>query len=320
MIEDKYNNSFKNISLFLFSIILGVTICEIGARFIGLGDPILYDADPLIGYRLKPNQRKKRLKNSYITTNNEGFRVSYQEDNKNLSKLVFIGDSVTYGGSYIDDSDLFSSLFCKISDEDDYCLNGAINSWGLHNMGRFISNFQIYSELKPKKFILIILPGDEHRNLRSLTDTPYWQNRPRNPRAINEILKFFLSKQIIPKLESNERENTEVFNKKLNEITKLQKAIAWKELEIQLINSKHPIDLVITPPRRWFKAKKKFRKEIKLYDKFLENISSLKNINKTCNLYYKIENYYKPDLYVDGVHLSKKGHMLWAKNILGCLQ
>ena len=62
MIEDKYKIFFKNLFLFLFSIILGVTTCEIAARLIGLGDPILYDADPLIGYRLKPNQRKKDLK------------------------------------------------------------------------------------------------------------------------------------------------------------------------------------------------------------------------------------------------------------------
>ena len=67
MIEEKYKFFFKNKSLFLFSIILGVTTCEIVARLIGLGDPILYDADPLIGYRLKPNQRTKRLKNSNTT-------------------------------------------------------------------------------------------------------------------------------------------------------------------------------------------------------------------------------------------------------------
>ena len=36
----------------------------------------------------------------------------WSSNNKKLSNLVFIGDSVTYGGSYIDDSNLFSSLFC----------------------------------------------------------------------------------------------------------------------------------------------------------------------------------------------------------------
>ena len=313
-------NYLTNIFLFLLSILLGLTICEIMGRLIGLGNPILYYSDPLIGYRLKPNQRVKRLKNTFITTNHEGFRVNNLEDNKYFTKIVFVGDSVTYGGSYIDDSDLFSALFCKNSFEMDSCLNGAINSWGLHNMGRFISNFNIYSDIKPKKFILVVLPGDEHRNLRSLSDTPFWKNTPKNPKAINEILRFIFLKHIIPKLESNDKKSIKSFSHKSNEINKLQKYISWKELEMLLKNSKYPIDLVITPPQRWFQDKNKFTKEVKLYDKFLENISSLQNIIKTCNLYYKIENRYKSELYVDGVHLSSKGHKLWAKSIFECLE
>ena len=303
-------NSLTNIFLFLLSIFLGLTLCEVMGRLIGLGNPILYYSDSLIGYRLKPNQRVKRLKNTFITTNSEGFRVSSLKDNNNFTKIVFVGDSVTYGGSYIDDSDLFSALFCKESYDKDYCLNGAINSWGLHNMGRFISNFHIYSDLRPKKFVLVVLPGDEHRNLISFSDTPFWNNTPKNPKAINEILRFIFLKHIIPKFESNGQKNLESVSHKSNEITKLQKVISWKEMEMQLKNSKYPIDLVITPPQRWFQDKVKFTKEVKLYDNFLENISSLKNIKKTCNLYYKLENKYRPELYVDGVHLSNKGHKL----------
>jgi len=141
MVNTKYNNIFTNIFLFTFSIILGITACEILGRVMGLGDPVLYYADSLIGYRLKPNQKVKRFKNSYITVNNEGFRVaSLKNKNSSVKNVVFVGDSVTYGGSYINDNDLFSELFCESSIEDDYCLNGAINSWGLQNMGRFISN------------------------------------------------------------------------------------------------------------------------------------------------------------------------------------
>lgn len=316
----KYNNSIANLLLLIFSIILGIVFCEIFGRLIGLGDPILYSADPLIGYRLKRNQKVKRIKNSYITVDKEGFRVaSLRDNNDQINKIIFIGDSVTYGGSYIDDSDLFSELFCKISPDNDYCLNGAINSWGTQNMGRFISNFEIYSNLKPRKIILVILPGDEYRNLRSLSDTPYWNNKPKKPRAINEILRFIILKKINPELESKEISHRESFNNNLEKINKIQKKIAWNELERQLINSKFPIDIVITPPKRWFIEKNKYLSEVKLYDNILKKISNLKTINKTCNLYYDLVKTYKSNFYVDGVHLSKEGHKEWAQRIYKCI-
>ena len=132
------NKFFTKIILSIISILIGVTLCEITGRFIGLGKPILYQGDPLVGYRLKPNQRVQRLKKKFVTTNKEGFRISKKDGKKSIKKIVFIGDSVTYGGSYIDDSELFSQIFCQISEENDYCLNGGINAWGSQNMCRFI--------------------------------------------------------------------------------------------------------------------------------------------------------------------------------------
>ena len=55
-------------------------------------------------------------------------------------------------------------------------------------MGRFISNFRLYSERKPERFILVILPGDEQRNFRSLSGTPYWENQPKFPEATNNAI------------------------------------------------------------------------------------------------------------------------------------
>ena len=320
MVNTKYNNIFTNIFLFTFSIILGITACEILGRVMGLGDPVLYYADSLIGYRLKPNQKVKRFKNSYITVNNEGFRVaSLKNKNSSVKNVVFVGDSVTYGGSYINDNDLFSELFCESSIEDDYCLNGAINSWGLQNMGRFISNFNIYSKLKPNKFILVILPGDEYRNLRSFSDTPYWSNKPKNPKAINEILRFIILKHINPKLESKGTQQKEIVKVSIEKINQLQKKIAWQELQMQLKNSKYPVDIVITPPKRWFTENENYKKEIKTYDNFLKSVSNLKNVINTCNLYYQLEKDYESSFYVDGVHLSNEGHEAWANKINFCL-
>ena len=51
-----------------------------------------------------------------VTINNAGLR-SLNSWNNNRKKIVFLGDSVTYGGSYIDDRDIFSHQVClKLKD------------------------------------------------------------------------------------------------------------------------------------------------------------------------------------------------------------
>ena len=88
-----------NLFLLLTSISFGIIICELAGRFVGLGDPILYKKDSLVGYRLKPNQNNKRFKNAMITTDYEGFKIDPSKNNNSSSEVfVFVGDSVTYGG------------------------------------------------------------------------------------------------------------------------------------------------------------------------------------------------------------------------------
>ena len=121
-----------NILLLFSSFLIGIIIIEFFGRYLGLGNVILYDSDPLVGYRLRPNQSTKRRKNSFVNSDYEGFRFNPDiEINENSKYRVFVGDSVTYGGSYTDDSELFSSKFCSLSHEKYVCLNNGVNAWGL---------------------------------------------------------------------------------------------------------------------------------------------------------------------------------------------
>ena len=80
-------------------------------------------------------------------------------------------------------------------------------------MGRFISNFELYSKRIPEKFILVILPGDESRNIRSLQDTPFWGTVPRQPSAIMEVLRFLTLEKFVPKLSKENKVNSEISGK-----------------------------------------------------------------------------------------------------------
>ena len=315
----KLKNFILNLFTTLISISLGFVILEFFARSFGLGNPLLYREDSLVGYRLKPNQSKLRRKNSKVTTDFEGFRVDHTKKyHKNDKLLVFVGDSVTYGGSYIDDTDLFSSKICDFINNNYFCLNNGLNSWGVLNMGRFIDNFSFYSRRKPHKFILVILPGDESRNLRSFSDTPYWDSPPKQPSAINEIIKFLNSKYFIPSLKKKGIDDYKSNKIIEGQLFKLQREVIWKELEFLLKEVNYKVDIVVTPPKDWFLEPSKI-KVINTYENLLKNISELKSVENTCNLYYEVRPEFNSNLYTDGVHLSKMGHALWAKKIYSCL-
>ena len=84
-------------------------LTEIYLKYIGLGDPIIYDSNFVYGYAPRANQ-KNRLKNSTVTINDVGLRAIYNWKKIMIKKKLFFGDSVTYGGSYIDDKETFCSF------------------------------------------------------------------------------------------------------------------------------------------------------------------------------------------------------------------
>ena len=308
----------SNSLISILSIVFGLILCEFVGKKMGLGDPVIYKKDNIVGYRLMPNQRKIRRNKSKIYTDNEGFRIDHTKKRNNDKKyVVFIGDSVTYGGSYIDNKNIFSSKFCENLLGKYFCLNSGINGWGVINMGRFISNFSLYSKIKPERFILVILPGDEKRNFQKIKGLPFWDQPPKKPSAINEVANFLVKRYILPNLKIKNKPSILDIKRK-NNLDNFQRKLIWQELAYLIKKSNYEIDIVITPPIKWFENSEE-SKEWEVYDSFLSEISKLKVVKNTCNLYYYVLPEFEKFIYVDGVHLSDYGHDLWAKKLNECL-
>ncbi len=101
-------------------------------RALNLGEPIVYDSHDLWGYSPRENRIYERFDGNIVTINNIGAR-SVKNWNVEGNNILFLGDSVTYGGSYISDNQTFASLSCRTF-QNWVCHNLGVNAYGILNM------------------------------------------------------------------------------------------------------------------------------------------------------------------------------------------
>ena len=134
--------------IFLFIVILGIG--EVSLRIIGFGNPMVYENKE--NYYPKSNQKVTRFMGTQVTINEFGMRATDNWKNENDKyKILFYGDSVTFGGSYVDNKDLFSEKLCILI-KNSLCGNYGVNGYQLHNL-----NLRIRETLKKISFDHIIV-------------------------------------------------------------------------------------------------------------------------------------------------------------------
>ena len=179
----------KIITFFIFIFLSIVTIItELYLSKLGLGDPVRYDSNFIYGYAPKENQSKIRLKGSKVTINDVGLRSVINWKNNNSKKIIFFGDSITYGGSYIDDEETFSYLICKKT-ENYICGNAGVNAYSIINMVMRSRFDKRYGDVD--KIVFLVAPGDFYRDYADSQTAHFYLNQKKFflP-AIMEALSF----------------------------------------------------------------------------------------------------------------------------------
>lgn len=164
---------------------------ELVLRALGFGNSILYQPDAKVGYYPAPNQEEHRY-GGFIKTNSHGMRAPDFEVTKKPGtlRILMLGDSTLYGGSYINQPELYARLLddaldtqTKVNDVE--VLNMAANGWGPFNELGFIEKFGTFGA----DVAVIALPiGDIYRPLAQLDGVPFFSvNEP--PRlALEEVV------------------------------------------------------------------------------------------------------------------------------------
>ena len=145
----------------------------------GLGKPLIYESSRIYGYTLKPNQNIQRLGNNIII-NNLGMRSSNDWNGEYKYKIIFLGDSVTYGGSIVSNKDLFSEKVCErlnINNENYICGNLCVNGYNLYSLIRNIR----YKNFDDQSLIIItIIANNFSRMFHNILSQPFWTQEINN--------------------------------------------------------------------------------------------------------------------------------------------
>lgn len=116
----------------------GIVFAEIALRVVGLGDPIVYRTNTAYRYAPRPSQSVQRRRGASVTINESGYRSTESWTKPAALRVLWIGDSVTWGGTYIDDRDTFAELSCEVIEEaaglEAVCGNAGVNAYGVDNM------------------------------------------------------------------------------------------------------------------------------------------------------------------------------------------
>jgi len=265
----------------------------------GLGNPVIYESSRIYGYTIKPNQNIYRLGNRIII-NNLGMRSSknWYEENKN--KIIFLGDSVTYGGSIVSNNDLFSEKVCNQLNKKNnnyICGNLGVNGYNLYSL---IRNIKYQNFEKETLLVITIIANNFPRIFHNVISQPFWTNEIKNflP-ALTEVF-FIINDKYRNQIKYNlgeENKLKKIDIKYYNDLVdELKNVLSEKEYKYLILYS--PSKEEITK-----KENNEIYKEILKIN--FKNFYDLTEIN-----FEK-----KEEIYHDNVHLNKLGHDIYSKYI-----
>lgn len=172
--------------------LLILLVLELVLRFaVGLGSPLLYVEDPLVGYQVKPNQHLRRFGRD-IWINRYGMRSPNipPRPRPGSYRLLVLGDSVTFGTNPLSQSDIFASRLhgrrigdgCTLE-----VMNASASGWSIANELAYVRK---HERLAPDAIVLVLNDHDLSQPFATLPDTiDYPQKKP--VLAIEEAIRRY---------------------------------------------------------------------------------------------------------------------------------
>lgn len=194
-------------------------LIELGLRFFfGFGNPLLYVADPQIGYLLAPSQQTRRFGNT-IAINQYSMRSPQISPTltEDQFRVLLLGDSIINGGWWTDQANTISALLQQqfqsqstTNSSNIEVLNASANSWGPRNELAYLQRF---GSFQAQVIVLVINTDDLFATVPSSKvvgrDRNYPDRKP--PLAVIEVWqRYLVPTQPVPEAVSHAEEKDRV--------------------------------------------------------------------------------------------------------------
>lgn len=169
------------IGIFAFVLVLAGG-SELILRAKGFGNPIVYRLDPRVGYFPAPNQDVHRY-GGEIHINAFGMRSSNVTAEKPVGtfRILMLGDSTLYGGSYIDQREIYASRLEDLLNQKPGLLPGSpqkvevlcmgVNGWGPQHELAFVKEFGLF---QADLVMVMGPPADAYRPRYGIEQFPFF--------------------------------------------------------------------------------------------------------------------------------------------------
>lgn len=299
---DRYPKTIL-VAVNIIVIIVLLVITELILKFgLGLGNVVLYDSNPIYGYRPLPNQETTRFRNSRLKFNNLGLRADEDWDENIENKVLFIGNSVTYGGSYIDNSELFTHL--ALEGITGYLGgNAGVNGWGIENMYGLLVETEF---LPARTYVTMVGKHDFYRGLTRLPGLPYWCNQPTF--ALKELLYHFYYLQNNKRYRrwqtyADDEFTAQVVEKAVLKLKEIDEYIRSRGY-MHLIYISPSVDQLLGSEEKDSLVMKYLEKHSLEVTYLLDRIRQINSDPETIRSWFS-----------SGIHLEKQGHAVWGRLI-----
>jgi hypothetical protein len=292
-------------------LLIPIGVAEITARYLGLGNPIVYYTNASYRYAPLPNQSAVRLRGANVTVDGTGLRGVEEWSTPADVKILFIGDSVTWGGTYIDDRETFAVGVCERLEQSTgkrfVCGNAGVNAYGTDNMAARV----LYKDFNDETAVVVtLISGDATRGLTDMKAGIFHTMPPSGPlKGLWEASSFILgvALRFIDPEDHNRRDDDDL-------------AVAKRSLEnlfsqLRETYGGRKVLLVFSP----------YRGELNGRDSALTKLvkaelaqSGFDVLDMTAPMEEAVGN--GANVYYDIVHLEVEGHKLYADRIADALK
>src|SRR5262249_14554940 len=165
--------------LLLALLLVPVVVVELFLRSEGLGRPILFYTTSSYRFAPQPNQHHVRERGANVTIDSKGLRAVKDWTTPADGKILFVGDSVTWGGTYIDDKETFAAGVCarleRATGRSFVCGNAGVNQYGTDNMAERIRYKEVDDETA---FVVTLISSDALRGLSDAAGSYFFTSSP----------------------------------------------------------------------------------------------------------------------------------------------